>query len=163
MLQDGRTIAYVLHAGEQDIRITQNDVRAIQLAKAALHAGAKLLMEHFGVTKVDRIRLAGAFGAHIDVKYAMILGLIPECDLRTFHPRAMRPVPARASRYSTGIPTLIEAQVREVEKIETAVEPSFRNTSSRHGDSKRGQRLEEMIRAAAQSSVNRRRRVVQEA
>ena len=78
---DGRTFSYLLRAGEPEIRIVQNDVRAIQLAKAALYAGARLLMDHLGVDRVDRITLAGAFGSHIDVKYAMILGLIPDCDL----------------------------------------------------------------------------------
>ena len=78
---DGRTYCYLLHAGEPEIRITQNDVRAIQLAKAALHAGARLLMDHLGVDRVERITLAGAFGSHIEPKYAMILGLIPDCDL----------------------------------------------------------------------------------
>src|SRR5260221_6617812 len=77
----GRTYAYVLHEGSQLLRITQNDVRAIQLAKAALYAGIRLLMDRFGVDAVDRIRLAGAFGSHIDVKYATVLGMIPACDL----------------------------------------------------------------------------------
>ena len=61
--------------------MTQNDVRAIQLAKAALYAGVKLLMEKQGVDQVDTIRFAGAFGSFIDPKYAMVLGLIPDCDL----------------------------------------------------------------------------------
>ncbi|HEX6260680.1 MAG TPA: ASKHA domain-containing protein, partial [Woeseiaceae bacterium] len=78
---DGRTFAYLLSSGEPEITIQQNDVRAIQLAKAALYAGARLLMEKLGVDKVDRIRLAGAFGSHIDVKYAMVLGMIPDCRL----------------------------------------------------------------------------------
>ena len=56
-------------------------MRAIQLAKAALYAGVRLLMDKLGLDSVDRIRLAGAFGSHIDVKYAMILGLIPDCPL----------------------------------------------------------------------------------
>jgi uncharacterized 2Fe-2S/4Fe-4S cluster protein (DUF4445 family) len=63
------------------IVITQNDVRAIQLAKAALYAGAKLLMNHRGVKHVDRVILAGAFGNFIDPFHAMVLGLIPNCDL----------------------------------------------------------------------------------
>ena len=62
-------------------RITQNDVRAIQLAKAALYAGTRLLMDQLGIDQVERITLAGAFGSHIDVKYAMVLGLIPDCPL----------------------------------------------------------------------------------
>src|SRR6202453_132713 len=77
----GRTFGYVVHRGSVTLTVTQNDVRAIQLAKAALYAGIKLLMEHLGVDHVDRIRLAGAFGSHIDVKYAMLLGMIPDCDL----------------------------------------------------------------------------------
>jgi uncharacterized 2Fe-2S/4Fe-4S cluster protein (DUF4445 family) len=63
------------------IVITQNDVRAIQLAKAALYAGTKLLMDHRGVVKVDRVVLAGAFGTFISPLHAMVLGLIPDCDL----------------------------------------------------------------------------------
>ena len=63
------------------IIITQSDVRAIQLAKAALYAGAKLLMNHRGVAKVDQVVLAGAFGSFISPYHAMMLGLIPDCDL----------------------------------------------------------------------------------
>ena len=81
---DGRTFAYEIckaGVGTSSIRVTQNDVRAIQLGKAALYAGVRLLMERMGVDKVERIRLAGAFGSHIDVKYAMVLGMIPDCSL----------------------------------------------------------------------------------
>jgi len=126
VIEDGRTLAYVLHDGDPAIRITQNDVRAIQLAKAALHAGAKLLMERFGVEKVDRIRLAGAFGAHIDVKFAMVLGLIPECDLDEVSSAGNAAgTGARIALLNRKSRALIEQQVRDVEKIETAVEPRF--------------------------------------
>ena len=81
IVADGRTFAYILHGGDIRISVTQNDVRAIQLAKAALYAGVRLLMDKLGIDSVDRIRLAGAFGSHIDVKYAMVLGLIPDCAL----------------------------------------------------------------------------------
>ncbi len=81
IVADGRTFSYVLHRGAVPMQITQNDVRAIQLAKAALYAGMRLLMDQLGVDHVDRIRLAGAFGSHIDVKYAMVLGMIPDCAL----------------------------------------------------------------------------------
>ncbi len=126
VVADGRTFAFLLHQGKQDIRVTQNDVRAIQLAKAALHAGAMLLMEHFGVEKVDRIRLAGAFGAHIDVKYAMVLGLIPECDLRQVSSAGNAAgTGARITLLDKQSRALVEAEVRKVEKIETAIEPRF--------------------------------------
>src|ERR1700686_738627 len=77
VVANGRTFSYVLADRERRLPITQNDVRAIQLAKAALYAGVRLLMERLGVERVDRIRLAGAFGSHIDVKYAMGLGRSP--------------------------------------------------------------------------------------
>src|SRR5205085_1839069 len=80
-----RTFSYVIREGEPFIAVTQNDVRAIQLAKAALYAGTRLLMDKLEIDQVDRIRLAGAFGSHIDVKYAMILGLIPDCPLERVH------------------------------------------------------------------------------
>ena len=83
---DGLTAAYTLvdaklSATGSPIVITQNDVRAIQLAKAALYAGTKLLMDHRGVKSVDRVILAGAFGTFINPFHAMVLGLIPDCDL----------------------------------------------------------------------------------
>ena len=83
---DGRKGAYLLATAEQTtsgepMLITQDDVRNIQLAKGALYAGAKLLMNRSGIQSVDRIILAGAFGSYIDPKYAMILGLIPDCNL----------------------------------------------------------------------------------
>ena len=126
VVADGRTFAYVLHSGMQEIRVTQNDVRAIQLAKAALHAGAMLLMERYGVEAVDRIRLAGAFGAHIDVKYAMVLGLIPECDLEQVSSAGNAAgTGARIALLDKRSRTLVEAEVRKVEKIETAIEARF--------------------------------------
>jgi len=56
-------------------------VRAIQLAKAALYAGTKLLMADRGAARVERVVLAGAFGSYIDPFHAMVLGLIPDCAL----------------------------------------------------------------------------------
>ena len=86
MQWDGRTGAYVLATAEQSatgkpIVVTQDDVRNVQLAKAALYAGARLLMKRAEVEGVDRVVLAGAFGSYIDPQHAMILGLIPDCDL----------------------------------------------------------------------------------
>ena len=63
------------------IVLTSDDVRNIQLGKAALYSGARLLMERMGVDRVDRVMLAGAFGSYIDPRHAMVLGMIPDCDL----------------------------------------------------------------------------------
>jgi uncharacterized 2Fe-2S/4Fe-4S cluster protein (DUF4445 family) len=124
---DGRTFAYTLYEdGARVLRVTQSDVRAIQLAKAALYAGIRLLMDRIGIERVDRIRLAGAFGSHIDVKYAMVLGMIPDCDLAKVSSAgnaagtgALIALLSGASRRE------IEQVVRSVEKIETAIEPQF--------------------------------------
>ena len=126
MIEDGRTFTYVLHEGAQSIHITQNDIRAIQLAKAALYAGIQLLMDRMGIEQVDRIRLAGAFGSHIDVKYAMVLGLIPDCDLAEVSSAGNAAgTGARIALLNHEARKEIEDVVRWVEKVETAVEPRF--------------------------------------
>src|SRR5690606_5590812 len=85
LVEDGRTWSYILHDGRPKggplITVTQGDIRAIQLAKAALYAGSRLLMDRMGVETVDRVVLAGAFGAHISPLHAMALGMIPDCPL----------------------------------------------------------------------------------
>ena len=121
-----RTFSYVLHRGAVTLAITQTDVRAIQLAKAALYAGVRLLMEELGVERVDRIRLAGAFGAHIDTKYAMVLGMIPDCDLAEVAAAGNAAgTGARIALLDSTSRATIEQVVRRVEKIETAIEPRF--------------------------------------
>jgi uncharacterized 2Fe-2S/4Fe-4S cluster protein (DUF4445 family) len=123
---EGRTFSYLLHAGEPTIRITQNDVRAIQLAKAALYAGVRLLMDKLGVERVERIMLAGAFGSHIDTKYAMILGMIPDCALDHVHAAGnAASTGARIALLNLAARAEIERVVRQVDKVETAVEPNF--------------------------------------
>jgi uncharacterized 2Fe-2S/4Fe-4S cluster protein (DUF4445 family) len=109
-----------------ELRITQNDVRAIQLAKAALRAGIDLLMEHAEIDTVADIRLAGAFGSHIDPVYAMVLGLVPDCPVEQVTSTgnaagvgAVRLLLSGAERRET------EQMVTRVEKIETAIEPRF--------------------------------------
>mgnify|MGYP003333100894 CR=1 FL=1 len=128
---DGRTFAYeILPATEQHsaIKILQNDVRAIQLAKAALYAGIKLLMDYQGVDRVERIRLAGAFGSHIDVKYAMVLGLIPDCKLDQVSAAGNAAgTGARVALLDQESRPVIETVVRQIEKVETAVEPAFQD------------------------------------
>ena len=119
---------YVLHAGEQKIAITQTDVRAIQLAKAALYAGVCLLMQERGAERVDRIRLAGAFGAQIDAKYAMVLGMIPDCDLSAVSSAGNAAgTGARIALLNKDARTLIEERVRCIEKIETAAAAGFQD------------------------------------
>jgi uncharacterized 2Fe-2S/4Fe-4S cluster protein (DUF4445 family) len=121
----GRTFAYVLH-DEPRVLVTQHDVRAIQLAKAALYAGCRLLMDHLGIDEVNRIRLAGAFGAHIDPLHALVLGLVPDCELENVTSAGNAAgTGARIALLNAAARAEIEDVVRRVEKIETAVEPRF--------------------------------------
>ena len=126
VIADGRTFSYVLNEAEPKIVITQNDIRAIQLAKAALYAGIRLLMERLEIEQVDVIRLAGAFGSHVDVKYAMILGMIPDCVLENVTSAGNAAgTGARIALLDRNSRDEITQIVRNIEKVETAVEPSF--------------------------------------
>jgi uncharacterized 2Fe-2S/4Fe-4S cluster protein (DUF4445 family) len=126
IIESGRTFSYLLLDGEPRITVTQNDVRAIQLAKAALYAGVKLLMDKLGIDHVDRIGLAGAFGTFIDPKYAMVLGLIPDCDLDKVKAVGNAAgTGARMCLLNRGYRREIEATVNRIEKIETALESKF--------------------------------------
>ena len=126
IIADGRTFSYVLWRGEQTHMVTQNDVRAIQLAKAALYAGIKLLMDKLEITHVDRIRLAGAFGSYIDPKFSMVLGLIPDCLLANVAAIGNAAgTGARMALLNRGHRKEIEELVGRIEKIETALEPKF--------------------------------------
>ena len=123
---DGRTFRYVLQSEPIHLSMAQNDIRAIQLAKAALRAGIDLLREHAEVRDVHDIRLAGAFGTHIDPVRAMVLGLVPDTP----------PGGVRGAGNASGVGAArmllsgeqraeVEHLVRSVIKIETATEPRF--------------------------------------
>ena len=127
IVADDRTFRYVLYRTPGvELSITQNDVRAIQLAKAALRAGIDLLMGYAGVDALGDMRLAGAFGAHIDPLYALVLGLVPDAPVA-----AVRSVGNAAGAgavralLSMQARTELEAAARAVVKIETATEPQF--------------------------------------
>jgi uncharacterized 2Fe-2S/4Fe-4S cluster protein (DUF4445 family) len=126
VVADGRTFAYVLVDSGQPLRITQADVRAVQLAKAALRAGIELVHEHAGRPPIDSIAIAGGFGAQIDPRYAVALGLIP--DVAVDRIRSIGNAAgagAVLALVSHALRERLERSVREVVKIETATEPGF--------------------------------------
>ncbi len=128
--QDGRTNSYLVYDGTADggpkITVTNRDIREIQMAKAALYSGARLLMDKFEVDKVDRVVLAGAFGAHISPKHAMVLGMIPDAPLdKVTSAGNAAGTGARIALLNTSARTEIEATVHNIHKIETAIEPRF--------------------------------------
>jgi len=144
IVKDGKTWAYKMVASRADksnaefaalsndansetgVLITQNDIRAIQLAKGTLYASVMLLRDKLKIDKIERIRFAGAFGAHIDPKYAMLLGMIPDCALdEVISVGNAAGTGARMALTSMAKRHEIENQVLKMEKIETATEPMF--------------------------------------
>ena len=127
---EGRTHSYLLHDGSAGggpvIMVTQTDIRAIQLAKSALYAGARLLMDEMGVDTVDRVVLAGAFGAHISPKHAMVLGMIPDAALdHVTSAGNAAGTGARIALCNKSSRAAIEETVHRIHKVETAIEPRF--------------------------------------
>ena len=83
-------------------------------------------MERYGIDRVDRVRLAGAFGAHIDPVHALVLGLVPDCDPAGVTSAGNAAgTGARIALLNRAARAEIEDVVRRVEKVETAVEPRF--------------------------------------
>ena len=129
-IPDGRTHEYLIFDGTADggprITVTQGDIRAIQLAKSALYAGARLLMDEMNVETVDRVVLAGAFGAHISPKHAIVLGMIPDAPLdKVTSAGNAAGTGARIALCNVQARRRIEKLVREITKVETAIEPKF--------------------------------------
>ena len=130
VFQDGRTNSYMVYDGTDNggpkITVTNRDIREIQMAKAALYSGARLLMDKFGVDTVDRVVLAGAFGAHISPKHAMVLGMIPDAPLEKVTSAGNAAgTGARIALLNRAARGEIETTVRNIHKIETAIEPRF--------------------------------------
>jgi uncharacterized 2Fe-2S/4Fe-4S cluster protein (DUF4445 family) len=129
-IAEGRTYSYVIHdasaQGGPKITVTQGDIRAIQLAKSALYAGARLLMDEMNVDAVDHVVLAGAFGAHISAKHALVLGMIPDVTLDKVQSAGNAAgTGARIALCNINARARIEQTVRNITKVETAIEPRF--------------------------------------
>jgi uncharacterized 2Fe-2S/4Fe-4S cluster protein (DUF4445 family) len=122
---------YVLAWAEEtsigtDITVTQGDVRALQLAKGALYAGAKLMMNRMGITKLDKVVLAGAFGSYIDRESALTLGMFPDCDIdRVYSVGNAAGDGARMALLNRSKRLEADEKARWVEFVEIAVEPEF--------------------------------------
>lgn len=122
---------YVLAWAEEtsistDITVTQADVRALQLAKGALYAGAKLMMKRLGITKLDRVVLAGAFGSHISREASMTLGMFPDCPIdKVYAVGNAAGDGARMALLNRGKRDEANERARWVEFIEIATDPTF--------------------------------------
>lgn len=110
----------------QDIAVCQGDVRAIQLAKGAMYAGAKLMMGRLGVDRLDKVILAGAFGSYIDRKSALIIGLFPDCPLEnTYSVGNAAGEGARIALLDVDKRKEADEVARKVEYVELTIEPDF--------------------------------------
>ena len=130
MIDDGRVYTYQIYTAknpnEDHISITQSDIRAVQLAKSALYAGARLLIDAYGTDSVDQIVLTRAFGSHIYPLHAMVLGIIPDCRLACVTSVSNAAGSgARIALCSVDARQEMEQVVQRIEKIETAVAPRF--------------------------------------
>ncbi|MCP4348059.1 MAG: DUF4445 domain-containing protein [Desulfobacterales bacterium] len=111
---------------EKDIVITQKDIRQIQLAKGALYAGCKLMIKRMNVDKVDRVKIAGAFGTHVDREKALVMGLFPDCEIGKIE--SVGNAAGDGCRAALlNVKKRVEANwcSRNVEYIELTVEPNF--------------------------------------
>ena len=75
-----RSFILVAKENGDDIMITQNDIREVQLAKAAIEAGIKIMLEELNKTEkdIDKVIIAGAFGSYIDKNSAIQVGILPQ-------------------------------------------------------------------------------------
>ncbi len=111
---------------DKDIVITQKDIRQIQLAKGALYAGCKLMFKRMGIKKADRVKIAGAFGTHVDRTKALTMGLFPDCEIEKIE--GIGNAAGDGCRAALlNVKKRMEANwcSRNVEYIELTVEPAF--------------------------------------
>jgi len=110
----------------QNITISLSDIRAVQLAKAAMYAGCKILMGKLGIESVERVVLAGAFGSHVSKVHTLAIGLFPDCDLgQVYSVGNSAGEGARIALLNVDKRREAEVMARKVEYVELATEPDF--------------------------------------
>ena len=79
-------VSAVVHSGETDILINEDDITNILRTKAAVYAGCSVLLNSLDLTfnDVSRVYIAGGFGSHIDVGNAQLIGLLPDIPRERF-------------------------------------------------------------------------------
>jgi len=121
------TARYLLYdEGRKEVSVSQADIRQLQLAKAAMHAGLEILMERASVRSLDRLLLAGAFGANMSIRNGRLIGMFPEIPLN-------RIIPIGNAAGTGAIQLLTDMNARErvlgiarkAEHIELSLEKSF--------------------------------------
>jgi uncharacterized 2Fe-2S/4Fe-4S cluster protein (DUF4445 family) len=110
----------------RDITFNVDDVRALQLAKAAMYSAAKIMMRRMEIDQVDKIVLAGAFGSYINTVKAMAMGLIPDCQLKNVYAVGNAAGDgARMALLNTDKRGEANQIARQIEYVELTVEKDF--------------------------------------
>lgn len=112
------------------ISLTQQDVREIQLAVAAVKTGVRMILDRYRIKKerLDNVFIAGAFGNYLNIKNAMKIGLLPPIDPKKviFVGNASL-AGARALLLSKQARVKTEALVRKIHYISLATDPRFQD------------------------------------
>lgn len=117
----------------RDIVLTQQDVRAVQLGKSALRAGIEVLLAEYGVTKLDRIYLAGTFGNHLQPEDILEIGMVPPMpvgDIRSIGNAAGDG--ARAALFNRHHRRRAAALAARLEVLELSGRPDFQDLFVTH-------------------------------
>jgi uncharacterized 2Fe-2S/4Fe-4S cluster protein (DUF4445 family) len=132
-IRTDRVPQYVLSWKEEndvghDIAVTQHDVQEIQLAKAAIYAGATILMKNLHVepSEIKKVFLAGAFGTYVDPQSAVIVGMYPDVPLeRVRFVGNSAGSGARMALLSREARENSDRIAQRVDYVELAADPSF--------------------------------------
>jgi uncharacterized 2Fe-2S/4Fe-4S cluster protein (DUF4445 family) len=126
--EEYRSATYLVRESEPRIALTQHDIRALQMAKGAVQASARILMKRLDVTALDRVVLTSSSNVTIDPLRAAIIGLFPDCD-----PEAVEFLPnaaiegASAALSSLSVREAMADRARKAEMIETVLDPDFQS------------------------------------
>jgi uncharacterized 2Fe-2S/4Fe-4S cluster protein (DUF4445 family) len=117
--------------GQPAITIAQQDIRELQLAKAAIRTGIQVLLEASGRSEeeISKVIIAGAFGSYIDVSSAVTIGMLPLLPLKCFHQVGNAAgVGAKLALISRSKRAEAQAMASQVHYIELANAPDFMRT-----------------------------------
>jgi uncharacterized 2Fe-2S/4Fe-4S cluster protein (DUF4445 family) len=73
-------------SGRREVSVSQEDIRQLQLGKAAIHSGLEIMMDKMKLAKLDKLLLAGAFGANMSIRNGRFIGMFPEIPLNRIIP-----------------------------------------------------------------------------
>lgn len=124
--EEYRSYSYLIREFEPRIAMTQHDIRALQMAKAAVQAAARILMKQLGVPDLARVILTSGTGPAIDPLRAGVIGLFPDCDAAhlSFVENAAFEG-AKAALISRSARVAIADLAKRIKVVETVLDPDF--------------------------------------